>query len=173
MSSRSVKYSVASVFVVAALIVTAGCARYSRGDSKIFSVFSDFVFVGEGAYQFPPQPGREVTSEVIEHGQTRLPLPERPEIGRQYVFHHNLPLDVEKLALADLPSRLQREGFQILTTPHSSQDMMRLYFGGPVFVIKFKQGNHVGFIFDRLCPKFKDQVNKGWDANDYVVVFER
>jgi hypothetical protein len=167
------KSSVASLFLLTFFFITAGCNRFSRVDSRIFHVFSDFTFVGAGAYQAPPQPNGEDAHGVIEHGQNILSLPKRPVIGRQYIFHHKSPLDVQKLALADLPLRLQKEGLQIVKAPHSSREMMYLYFGGPLFVIKFKQGNHVGIIFNQPCPNFKDRVDKSWDANDYVVVFER
>ncbi|HET9364821.1 MAG TPA: hypothetical protein VFP71_07460, partial [Candidatus Angelobacter sp.] len=133
--------------------------------------FSSFAFVGEGTYNPPAKQTQEINPAVAEHGLNILPLPERLEIKKQYIFHHKSPLDVEKLAVVDLPSRLQNMGLEIIKAPHSSMEMMDLYFGGPLFVIKFKQQNHIGIIFDQPCPHSREQVGKGWDANDYVLVF--
>jgi hypothetical protein len=149
-----------------------GCSRHSQPlDAKAFSIFSDFAFVGEGSYQPSTGLNGDVNPTVAEHGQVLLSLPKTLDIGRQYIFHHRLPFDVERFALVELPERLRRRGLEITKAPHSSKEMTYLYFGGPIFVIKFKQGDHVGIIFDQLCPKLKDQVKNGWSANDYVMVF--
>ena len=163
-----------SLLAVAILLIVESCTQQSRAiDSRVFSVFSGFAFVGEGAYHPPTDQTKEINPAVAEHGLNFLPVPPRLEIGKQYIFHHKSPLDVEKLAMVDLPSQLEREGLQIVRVPHSSGEMMELYFGGPLFVIKFKQGNHIGIIFDQPCPQSREQVGKGWDANDYVLVFIR
>lgn len=115
----------------------------------------------------------EVNTAVAKHGDQALPLPERPQIGRLYVFHQKRPQDVERLALSDFPKTLQAEGFQIVKKPTGPQDMMSLYYGGPLFMIKFKQQNHIGFIFNQICPEAKNRDDMGWDIHDYVLVFTK
>ena len=97
-----------SLFAVAIILLLGSCTQQSRTiDSKVLSVFSNFAFVGEGTYNPPAEQAQVVNPAVAGHGLNILPLPERLEIKKQYIFHHKPPLDVEKLAVVVLPSRLQ------------------------------------------------------------------
>lgn len=161
----------------AAIVLTClmlGCARKnSPADSKMLAVFSDFVFVGAGPYVSTQRNSVEANQSVALHTEQQQPLPKHVEAGRQYVFHHRRPVDNEQLALGILPSRLQAAGVRIIRAPQSPGDLMHLIVGGPLFVIKFKDGENVGFIFNRVCPELQKATKNAeeWTEEDYVLVY--
>ncbi len=139
---------------------------------KSFDIFEGFTFVGSG----PNMPGPTATggiSEVLpKHGIAELPLPDRPEVGIQYVFHHRRPVDNEKLVLVDFPARLQSAGITVVRAPKSSMEMLHLFVGGPLFRIEIREGNHEGVIYDRLDPDLKTTSSgQEWMIEDYVLLW--
>jgi hypothetical protein len=136
-------------------------------DSKVLSVFSDFALVGTAPYRGKSDLDRTVPA----HGSSPLSLPSQVEAGKLYIFHHRRPLDGEKVALSELPTRLRRQGIQITQAPQSPKDLMFPYVGGPIFTIRFKDGRHSGFIFSQLCPNLTKEIDAGWTGTDYVLVY--
>lgn len=146
-----------------------GCGRKQITSSKALNAFSDFTYVGSGPYHGEKNGGINMT--VAPHFTEPPSLPQQLETGVQYIFHHRNPLDTEKLALSDLPSRLRQQGIEVIRAPRSARDMMSLFVGGPVFSIQFKEGSRTGIIFSQVCPSYTKQVNTGWTGNDYVLVY--
>ncbi len=143
-----------------------GCKERQRiPDSKAFATLSDFTLAGSGPSEYP----RDKT--VPDHGLDAISVSGPLKLHTQYIFHHRSPMNTEKLALSDLPAKMRNGGLQILNAPQSSRDMLYSYVGGPVFTIKFQEGNHIGFIFSGLCPSFGKQADNGWAGNDYVLVY--
>jgi hypothetical protein len=46
-----------------------------------------------------------------------LPLPDRPQVGVQYVFDHRRPIDNDNLAINEFPAKLQGLGITVLNAP--------------------------------------------------------
>ena len=149
------------------VVVLTACTSPKVPDSKALSVFSDFALVGSEPYHG----NGEFDRTVPPHGSSPLPLPSQIEVGRLYIFHHRSPVDGEKLALSELPARLQRQGIQITQAPQSRKDLILLYLGGPIFTIKFKDGRHSGLIFSQLCPNLTKEIDAGWTGTDYVLLY--
>jgi hypothetical protein len=139
---------------------------------KSLDVFAGFTFVGSGPYM-PGAPATGGISEVLpRHGIAELPLPEGPQVGIQYVFHHRRPLDNEKLALVDFPTRLQSAGITVVRAPKSSMELMHLFIGGPLFRIQIRDGGHEGIIYNQLCPDLQaSSVGQEWTIEDYVLLW--
>jgi hypothetical protein len=135
-------------------------------DPKILNVFSDYTFVGSGQAKYKDDGSLELTS-VIPHNESEQPRPQKLEKGVQYVFHHLAPLDNEELALRELPQKLSQLGFKITKSPKGSQDLIYLVLGGPIFIIKFSDGNHEGIIYNQLETKLDDV----WSEHDYVLIY--
>jgi len=146
-----------------------GCGRKQIANSKALNAFSDFTYVGSGLYHGQKNGGINMT--VAPHSQEALSLPQQLETGVQYIFRHRKPLDGEKLALSELPSRLRQHGIEIVRAPNSARDMMFPFVGGPIFSIQFKEGTRTGVIFSQVCPSYAKQVDAGWSGSDYVLVY--
>lgn len=101
----------------------------------------------------------------MPHGEDEQPIPQKLEEGMQYVFHHRAPIDNELLALKEFPSRLSQRGFKILKAPKSTGDLLYLTIGGPLFSIRFSDGNRKFVIFNQL-----DTVGLPWAGHDYILV---
>ncbi len=124
-------------------LILSGCRAWpAKISAKSFSVFNDFTFVASGTYK--PGPHGGFGEDVIQHGTTELPLPDRPRIGIQYVFQRRGPVDIGKLAMVDLPVRLGSVGITVVQAPRTSRDFMYLYIGGPLFVIRIREGGPEG-----------------------------
>jgi hypothetical protein len=127
-------------------------------------VFDGFTFVASGTYK--PGPHGGFGEDVTQHGTRELPLPDRPQIGVQYVFHHPGPVDVGNLAMVELPARLRSAGITVVRAPKTSRDFMYLYIGGPLFVIRIREGRHEGVIYNAVDPNPEQR----W-GTDYVLVW--
>lgn len=148
-------------------LTSVGCLRGRSGLSdSSFRVFSGFTFVASGPYR----PEREA---IPRHDNRELPLPERPSVGVQYVFHSRDVVDDEKLALVEFPARLRAAGIKIVRAPQSDRDLMYLFMGGPLFKIWIKEGNHEGMIYNQLGRELKQGPDdKGQlPREDYVLVW--
>jgi len=153
---------------LAVLLLTA-CTNRKKIDRKVFSVFSDFVFVGSGPYHG----NSELDRTVPAHGANPMSLPGQLEIDKLYIFHHRRPLDGQALALSALPSRLRQQGIRITQAPTSTKELMFPYVGGPIFTIRFEDGTHFGFIFSQVCPNLTKEIDAGYTGTDYVLVYTR
>jgi len=160
-------------FITVLGLFTLACSPKPHAISqKCFDVFAGFTFVGSG----PNMPGPTATggiSDVLpKHGIAELPLPDRPQVGIQYVFHHRRPVDNEKLALVDFPARLRSAGITVVRAPKSSMEMMHLFVGGPLFRIEIKDGSHEGVIYDQRCPDLQASgISQEWTIEDYVLLW--
>jgi hypothetical protein len=137
-------------------------------DTRILEVFSDFSFVGSGPTKLNDDGSVDVT-HIPLHDESEQSKPKRLEMGVQYIFHHRVPVDNEVMGLQDLPRKLSEKGFKIVGAPKSSSDLMHLFYGGPLFRIKFSDGNYVGLVFNSLHMNLKD----GWTEHDYILVYTR
>src|SRR5437016_408793 len=128
--------------VLAAVMIFLLC-RCSRRSEVIrreaFEVFAGFVFVGSSPYD-PGVAPTGIAETLPQHGTVQLPLPDRPQVGMQYVFHHRYPVDNENLAVIELPARLRRVGITVVKAPKSGNELMYLFLGGPLFHIQIKDG---------------------------------
>ncbi len=158
-----------SVWLTLIVVLFTACTNRNTKliENKVLSVFSDFAFVGTELYHGKSELDRTAPA----HGSSPMPLPSKLEVGKLYIFHHRRPVDGVKLALSELPTRLQRQGIQITQTPQSDKDMIFPYVGGPIFTIRFKDGGHSGFIFSQLCPNLTKEIDSGWTGTDYVLVY--
>jgi len=73
---------------------------------KSFEAFAGFAFVESSPFD-PSVAPTGVADPLPPHGTMELPLPDRPQVGVQYVFHHRLPIDHENLAVNEFPAKLQ------------------------------------------------------------------
>ena len=149
------------------LVVLAGCRHHAASpDLKVLTIFSDFEFFGSVPYHG----GKDAEPLIVESSEPK-PFPKRLELGRAYVFRHRRPVDDEKLALSEIPSRLRNAGLEILQAPASSRDLIASYIGGPFFVIKFSDGQHTALITNRLSRDYTKQVDSGWEGEDYILFY--
>jgi hypothetical protein len=137
-------------------------------DTKVLDVFSDFVLVGIGKAKFMDNGSLEITY-IAPHGEEKQLPPQRLERDTQYIFHRLPPFNDEEFALRALPAKLSQMGFKISEAPKSESDLGYPYSGGPLFFIKFSDGNHEGIIFNQL----DNEVNERWVRHDYVLVYIR
>jgi hypothetical protein len=157
--------------LVVLMWTTTACTNWdSQPDSKALHIFSDFTFVGSVPYK--PSEKHPVETMSLQ-GNEAQQLPKKLAIGTAYVFHHRGPVDDEKLALSELPSRLRAAGLQVQDAPKSPRDLMFAYIGGPFFVIKFTDGRHAGLITNPLSRDYVKQVDSGWMGEDYILVYTR
>jgi hypothetical protein len=150
-------------------LISVSCSN--RSQMKGFSVFSDFVFVGSAPYKPGPAGGAEANEQLPKHGTAQLPLPDRPQAGVLYIFHHRGPVDNEKLALVDLPARLKSADITIAKAPKSSKELMYPFIGGPLFKIQIRDGNHEGVIYNQVDPDLVQAPNPEWAKEDYVLLW--
>jgi hypothetical protein len=159
--------SKAKIFLLA--LVMGGllsCQAHSHErDKKVLAILSDFTFVGSGQAKFNSD-GSIDTAYRLDHGETEQPRPQSIEIGKQYVFHHRVPMDNEILALHDLPDRITQMGFKIINAPKSNSGLLYLYYGGPIFRIEFADGNREFTVFNQLNTSHSN----AWSIHDYILV---
>lgn len=142
------------------------CHSACRGaDKNPLAVLSDFTFAGSGQAKFNDDRSIDTTYR-IPHDENEQPKPQNLTQGVQYVFHHRAPVDDESLALKVLPEKLTMMGFKITKAPKSTSDLMYLYLGGPLFYIKFSDGNREFAIFNQLATSHSDT----WAIHDYNVI---
>jgi len=134
-------------------------------DAQVFNALSDFVLVGTGQGRLETD-GSIDTTYIAPHNEKQHSRPERLEKGVQYVFHRKAPVENESLALRDLPERLSKMGFKIIWAPKSTSDMLHLYYGGPIFHIKFSARDQEFLIFNQVHMMDIE----GWTDHDYVLV---
>jgi hypothetical protein len=70
--------------------------------------------------------------------------------GRVYVFQMSTDTLHETLAIAVLPKRLVAAGATVTKAPKTSEDLIDLYVGGPLFLIEFEKDGHHGTIFNKV-----------------------
>ncbi|HVP45173.1 MAG TPA: hypothetical protein VMT32_01270 [Bryobacteraceae bacterium] len=151
-------------------IIWVSCSTGSQ-EMKGFSIFTDFTFVGSAPYQ-PGGVGTGGANEQLpKHGTAQVPLPDRPQPGVQYIFHHRRPVDDEKLALVDLPARLKSAGITIVKAPKSSKDLMYPYIGGPLFKIQIQDVRHEGTVYNQIDPELMQGSNPDWAKEDYILLW--
>jgi hypothetical protein len=147
-----------------------GCASSNLADSSnstlkketatVLSIFSDFDFVGSGAYQESYSP---------QHSMAKNPLPVKLEVGRVYVFHHHYPATNLEI-FETLQSRLRKNGMQVKT---SSGTTYR-YVGGLAFLIEFQNSEYKGFIKTQLDKEIlNSNLSDQWMSDDYLLVIQR
>lgn len=144
----------------------AGCqevAHEVQGDSGLARLFAGFVYVGT-----PP-----LGPDDPEHGTASQPLPTTLVVGRGYVFHHRLPVDIGKMALETLPTRLRALGFTILSAPQrDGEGFAHGNQGGIFFGYKVRQGSceaTLGHGFDPALARGRwPWQEREWEAADYV-----
>jgi hypothetical protein len=102
-----------------------------------------------------------------------LSVPERPEVGVQYLFLHRPPVDTEKLATIELPNRLRSVGITVTQAPASSKDLIHLFIGGPLFTIRIREGVHEGMIYNQLDLGLSKTPgdDQSWGSENYVLVW--
>ena len=154
--------------------ISLGCSTWPQALSrKTFDVFAGFTFVGTAPYD-PKLAAPSGASEVLpKHGTAEQHLPDRLQLGIQYVFHHRRPVDNEQLALVDFPARLRAAGITVVKAPKSTNDLMYLFLGGPLFHIQISDGGHTGVIYDRVDPDLVQASGPDlqWTEEDYVLLW--
>jgi hypothetical protein len=137
-----------------------------RADNNVLDVLSGFTFVGSGQAKFNDD-GSVDTTYLISHSETGQPKPQNIMQGIQYVFHHKGPIDDESLALRDFPNMIESMGFKILKAPKSANELLYLYFGGPLFYIEFSDGSREFALFNQLVtsPHSEDL-----GVHDYILI---
>jgi hypothetical protein len=160
-------------WIVAGLgLVCAGCSSDPRRiDGRVLAAFADFTFVGESAAESVETADYRVL--LSPHGGTRKPLPDKLKVGVRYVFHHRHPVDGLRLALVELPQRLEAAGVRVLEAPRSESDLMSPFIGGPLFVIKMGDGVHEGLIYNQHDPRLLKQLNPRWVLDDFVLLWTK
>jgi hypothetical protein len=138
---------------------------------KSFDVFAGFSFVESGSYQPSASTPIGVSDVLPKHGIAELPLPDRPQVGIQYVFHHRRPIDNERLALEDFPARLRSVGITSVDAPKSSKDLMYPFVGGPLFKIQIRDNSHEGVIYNQVDPDLLKGSSSEWATEDYVLLW--
>jgi hypothetical protein len=138
---------------------------------KGFSFLADFTFVGSVPYRLGAAGPDEISHRLPKHGTAQESLPDRPQPGVRYIFHHRRPVDDEKLALVDLPAKLKSAGIAVVTAPKSSKDMMYPYLGGPLFKIQIRDGSHEGTIYNQIDPQLMRVPDPDWAEEDYVLLW--
>ncbi len=136
-----------------------------------FDVFAGFTFVASGPYRAGAPRTGGVSEVLPRHGISELPLPDRPQVGIQYVFHHRRPVDNENLALVDFPARLRSAGITAVNTPKSSRELMYPFLGGPLFKIQIRDSGHEGMIYNQLDPDLVKGSSPEWAKEDYVLLW--
>lgn len=132
------------------------CSRPAQGpDARVLNSFTNFELVGKGPVKLDND-GAVDTTFVVDHDNTSQPNPDKLDIGTMYILHPRGEIDVESMALNVIPGNLSRLGFKIIEAPESSDDMLHLYLGGPIFHIRFSDGTHEGLIFDQNHGLFED-----------------
>jgi hypothetical protein len=146
------------------------CHSYGQErDKKVLDVLSGFTFVGSGPAKFADDSSID-TTDIPSHDETTKPAPQNLERGILYVFHHRAPVDDESLALQELPDKLTKNGFRIIKAPtKASGGLIWLISGGPLFYIKFSDGNREFAIFNQLAPSHSE----AWAIHDYLLVRTR
>jgi hypothetical protein len=139
--------------------------------SRSLSVFSDFTFVGAVSNEMLKSKSANIVTETLpKHGTAELPLPDRLEIGIQYIFHHISPTEDEELALVIFPARLRSAGVDIIKRPKTNRDLMYLYIGGPAFTISIREGDHEGLIYNQIDPELLKSSSE-WAEEDYILLW--
>lgn len=169
---REIRRAVLFAVVVWVGLGSQSCLMGSRAlNRKSLEVFAGFSFVGSGPYQQGAPPTGGISEALPKHGIAEQPLPDRPQVGIQYIFHHRLPVDNERLALVDLPGKLHAAGITITKSPKSEKDLMYLFIGGPAFKISVKDGRHEGMIYNQLDPDLMKHSSPEWAIEDYVLLW--
>jgi hypothetical protein len=152
--------------------VAFGCSPGPQTMSRnSFDVFSGFTFVASSTYNPEASPTAVEVETLPKHGIAELPPPVRPQVGIKYVFHHRRPVDNEKLAVVDLPTRLRSVGIKPVNAPKSGNELMYLFIGGPAFKISIREGDHEGVIYNQTdWDLLKSSSDEGWAAEDYVLL---
>jgi hypothetical protein len=156
-------FAVSLVFAV--MFFDVGCSN--RPSPKPLAVFSGFAYVGEAPYTQADKP----EGRAPQHGQVELPFPKQLNAGKQYIFHHDRPMDNEEFALKTLPETFRSLGLRVTVGPKSPGDLIALYAGGPFFEIEFKDGGYTAYIFNLPCPQLLTAEKHGgpWVGEDYVL----
>lgn len=145
------------------------CQSSPPPDVKALDVFSDFVFVGSGKAKFLSD--GQLDTYIAPHGADEQPRPQKLEVGVQYIFHYGKGMNNETLSIKELPSRLNNLGLTVLSAPKAPSELVRPYFSGPEFLIKFSDGNHIGVIYNQMDDKLIG--SKSFRVEDYILVFLR
>ena len=102
--------------------------------------------------------GRSAEELDISGLHSNHPLERRLDAGRVYIFTkvNDTPDDV--LALKVFPGRITKIGGVVTNGPRSSQDLMYLITGGPLFKIEFRLDSHRGVLFNRVFGAGKERL---------------
>lgn len=150
------------------LLSLTACERQSSPMLQALEVLHDFTFVGSGEAKLVD--GSQIdTSYIVPHGFKQLPRPDKLKPITQYVFHYSGDLDNRRLGIVELPSRLNKSGFKVIEAPTLQGGFSYPSFSGPLFHIKFSDGQHIGYIYNRV-----DNWLNGSEAfrnQDYIIVF--
>jgi hypothetical protein len=99
---------------------------------------------------------KDTSVENLEIAKLNGHYPLQPKLvfGRIYIFKKTGQVSNETMALKEFPERLSRIGARVTKAPRSSNDLIYLYYGGPIFDIEFEKDGHVGKLFNRVAdPK--------------------
>jgi hypothetical protein len=133
-------------------------------------VLQGFHFVGA----FPQDDWRQVDSAP----HSRTPWPASWSANLHYVFHLDVQMSVEDLAILTLPHRLRTAGYEVFWAPGSPGDMAVPSMGNPQWSIAFRQSSYRGEMHGRLDRTLYDSLRcgqpSGRDAriDDLVVTFQ-
>ena len=157
------------IIVVLAIGLSVGCNSDARPiGPNVFEVFRGFELVAQGEAKFDADGSIDVT-HVALHDGIADPLPQTVSPRVQYIFHYpgGRPNN-ERLGADQMPERLRKLGFTVLTAPgYNGGQFSYPYIGGPLFSITFADGKHRGVIFNRVEGQLE---GKNWIVEDYILI---
>jgi hypothetical protein len=147
------------------MLVSEGCSQppIEKSSRGITVLFEEFVYVGDRA-----------RDSVEEHSPRSATLPSRFDSSREYVFHHQLPVDAMLMGTETLPSRLRSLGFTITSAPYAdSRGLFVTSNGELVYAIKAEQPGCELEIYHQLDKRLLEKALPWeygrWERSDYVL----
>jgi hypothetical protein len=138
-------------------------APLEKSERPVTTIFQGFVYVGDR-----PLGSRD------EHYATSRALPASFNSDREFIFHHQLPVDVMKMARETLPSRLQDLGFLVSSTPDAAGRGVFVFSNGEAaYMLKAERGTCAIEIDHepdrRLLTKNLPWEKGRWEYSDYIL----
>jgi hypothetical protein len=158
---RVLQYSLLSLMI----LLFSSCST-SNTDSKIFDLFSDFIFVGSGPAKLSAD-GSIDQLYVVIHGDSSQNHPRMIKKEVQYIFHESTPTNDESFATKDFPDRLRGAGFRIIK---AAPPMAFPFMGGPLFTIRFEAGKHEILFYNRLHGNLAGSNPSAYLGEDYILI---
>lgn len=147
-----------AMLLFALSVSSMGCQTRAVGEDQQFQkLFEGYKLVLVDDLQ----KGRSI--EEVETSTLRSTYPLEPRLvpARVYVFRKTNQMANETIAMKVFPERLSSIRARVTKAPQSSNDLVYLIIGGPLFKIEFEKDGHQGKILNRVHTS--EKASENWE----------